>query len=418
MRRLFVRLRPPSNRNTDGIFFSLIGNSAIDSKTWLRRDSIAGVEAVVGVVTSTTTWTYRPLRTPPQLVEDRLWWVAGSANDARVYFTPQALRERGTFSNNVEVGAKLVNCSLTGPSAIIGNRWYFSDARGRIAYFVISQLSQIGSLAPDWVPLPPETLVNPNTALASDGMFLYFIDTLHRLAVYNPETEEILFSPSSEYGYTNLYALPNGWIVAILSSGHLQLIYNGTFLDYYAIPGAGSAPIVGFDLAPETNILLVGAGTYVGCLDLNSRQWLWVRNLNMPLASPPAYDHTYQACFILTWDGRLHALSLYSGSYLMFYPQTITEGAVERAAIHVARLATRKVSYVYLAMEKADGTREVRMVTSFNPFNRFVNTSIPQGAVLGDFWIQTGDSTNDFLIVWCWDGAGGNRGGFYAYRLR
>ncbi len=419
MGRLFIRLRPPSDRNTDGVFLSLLGISGVDPKTRSSRDFVAGAEAAVGVATSTTTWTNYPLITAPQLVDDRLWWMAASGTDRRVFFTLQPLRERGTFSSNVQAGAKLINCSPTGASTVIGDRWYLTDASGRIAYFDLSLLSQTGNLAPNWVPLPTGTFVDTTKPLVSDGVLLFFIDTLNRLACYHPQTGTTLFSPNMMFEvYINLYALPNRWVVATLSNGRFQLIRNGTFLDYYAIPGAGSAPIVGFDLAPDNDILLVGAGSYIGCLNLNNRQWLWVRNLGVPLASPPAYDSKHQACFVLTTDGRLHAHLLYSGDPLPFYPQLITEGTVERAVITVARLTTRKVSYVYLALQKADGTREVRMVTSFNPFNRFGNTSIPQSAVLGDFWIQTGDSANDFLIAWCWNGAGGNRGGFYAYRLR
>lgn len=420
MRRLFIRVRPPSNRNTDGIWLSLTGHSVQDASVRMHRDFIAGVEAQVGAATSTTSWTNYPLLTAPQLVDGRLWWIVGSGTDCRAFFTPQPLRTHGTFSGNTQVGAKIINFTPAGPGAVLGTRWYLTAANGRIGFFEMSLLERTGSLVPAWVPLPAGTLANSNVPLVTDGVLLYFADMQNRLGMFNPTNWALTFYDTvGTQIITHLYALPDRTVVVCLSSGSFYVLRKGVLIrQVNSVPGAGSAPIVGVDLEPHSSLLFVGAGTRVGCLDLLTGQWLWVQNLNVPLASAPVYNLSTQTCYGLTTDGQLHALNAYTGLPSLFYPQFVVDGLVTQAKIAVARQEKRKISYVYLVAQTTDGTSHVRMVTAFNPFNRFTSTSIPVGATLGSFWLQTGEEPNDFMIAWCSNGAGGVRGGFYAYRLR
>ncbi len=420
MRRLFVRLRPPSDRNTDGLWLSLVGRSVQNPNVQIHRDFIAGVEAQVGTATSATSWTNYPLPTAPQLVDGRLWWIAGSGTDRRAFFTPQPLRVSGTFSNNTRVGAKLTNFTPAGPGTVLGTRWYLTTTNGRIGFFEMSWLEQTGNLVPSWVPLPAGTLANPNIPLVTDGILLYFVDTQNRLGAYNPANNMTFFYPvMGTQTITYLYALPERIIVVCMSNGSFSLVREGVLTGQItSVPGAGSAPFVGFDLEPFNSLLFVGAGSRVGCLNLHTGRWLWVQNLNAPLASAPVYDSTTHTCYVLTTDGQLHSFEEYTGTPSPFYPQLVVDGLVTKAKLAVARQEKRKIGYVYLAAQTSDGTTHVRMVTAFNPLNRFTNTSIPAGATLGDFWLQTGEEPNDFMIAWCSNGAGGVRGGFYAYRLR
>jgi len=423
VRRLFIRLRPPSDRNTDGVFLMLNAQSVLTKQALSPLRFVAGAETRVRQHTDASTWANYPLVVPPQLLNGRLFWIASDGTTVRLFSTPQPLSTDSTFQNNIRYEANLRQIVPAGGSAVIGNRWYLTNPSGFIAWFDWTQATNGANVNVQWLFLPRGMEANPNLPLVSDGLRLYYALPNHHLVVYNPMDESL---------NTLLFANPRP-IVRLQELSPYRMIFIGredgrfdlVWLGQVMVTGAqlnGSGLIVGAALDERRGNLIVARGNRIGCYNLFNGRWNWVTDTYAPIVSVPATDMRTDAVYVLTRDGWLYAFDLTTGSPCLFYPQPlITEVPVVSASLRVVSRTDRKVPYLYVAAQlDAAGTLQTRVfhITATNPFNRFYCNSIPDGAVLGEGLLLTGSNPTDLLLVWCWRGGEGNRGRFYGFRLR
>ncbi|MEN3002118.1 MAG: PQQ-binding-like beta-propeller repeat protein [Armatimonadota bacterium] len=420
-RRLFIRVRPPSDRNTDGVFLTLNMRSVVGARTLPFAEFVAGAETLIYPHTTASTWTGYSLAAPPQLLNGRLYWIA--AMDSRVYFfsTTRPLNADNTFYNNIQYEAALRGIVPSGQGAVIGNRWYLMNRQGFIAYFDWTQATGGVNVSVQWLSMGG-LVANPNLPMVSDGTRLYFALTNQQLGIYHPTTNG--FSTLQVANPTPIrivQRLPQGLVLVGRDGGRFDLIGSGNLVESTMMLGSADS-IIGASVDEQRNTLLVACGARLGCYHLLQRQWLWSVAVDAPIVAPPVYDSTTDSVYIFTRDGWLHAFDAAIGVPSLFYPhQLIPDAPVIKAAMQVLSRADRKVPYIYLAAQLDTGdvlTTRVLQVTAVNPFNRFYSTSVMQGAVLGESLLFTGTSNRDLLLVWCWSGGDTNRGRFYGFRLR
>lgn len=420
-RRLYLRARAPSDRNTDGVFIHLKAFSQQDPNFWFERVFVVGVEAVRNPNTNALTWGSYLFVAPPTLIAGRLWWVASSGNNARVFFTPQPLTETGSFANNIQVGAKLVNLQPSGHGIFAGDWLFLINLNGIVSAFPLSALSQTTSLQPTNLNLP--ALVRTNIAPVSDEVLVFFADITNQVIVFDPRSgiSTTLLSPADS-PIVRMYALPDRIVVVARADGAFEVIQNGVRMrGPVRFPYTGAIPISGVASDNRRGTLLVSAGTWLGCYNPRSNRWLWAVNLGAPIVAEPVYDYTTDSCYALTSGGVLYAFDSAGGTIRPLYPRQCFNGTISKATMTALARQDRKVSYVYVSARMTDGTNEVRMITALNPFNRFFSTNIPAGGQLGEGWLITGNSANDFLITWFWRGIFHNdteRSAFYVFRPR
>jgi hypothetical protein len=422
IRRLFVRMQPPSDRNTDGVFLTLNAQSVLTNQALPSLGFVAGAETRIWQHTDASTWSNYPLVVPPQLLDGRLFWIASDGTTVRLFSTPQPLSTESTFRNNIRFEANLRGMTPAGGSVVIGNRWYLMSTVGLIAWFDWTQATNGTNVYVQWLYLPRDIVANPNLPLLSDGLRLYYALPNHHLGSYNLDdgTLNILLfvNPSP---IVKMQELPNRLIFIGRENGRFDLVGLGQVM----VTGTqlnGSGRIVGAALDEWRGNLIVARGNRIGCYNLFNGRWNWVTDTYAPIVSVPATDMTTDAVYVLTQDGWLYAFDLATGSPCLFYPQPlITEAPVVNASLRVVSRTDRKVPYLYVAAQlDAAGTLQTRVfhITATNPFNRFYSTSVVDGAVLGEGLLLTGSNPTDLLLVWCWRGGEGNRGRFYGFRLR
>lgn len=420
-RRLFIQARPPSDRNTDGIFLTLKMSSVANEQSLTPAEFIAGAEIRIGSHTSTSTWASYPLAAPPQLLNGRLFWIVANGNDMRLFSTPQPLNADTTFQNNIRYEAKLNGLLPSGQGAVVGNHWYLSTSFGYIAYFDWTQATGGANVYPQWLFID-RLAVNPNLPLLSDGTRLYFALPTHHIGIYTPASNAFdTLRVANPAPIVSMQLLPNNVLFVGREDGRFDLVWWGMLLESGASM-SGTGALTGAALDDRRGTLFIVRGVRIGCYRPIQRQWLWSVSAHAPIIGSPAYDPTTDAVYALTSDGWLYAFDAATGTPLSFYPQRlIADAPVVKAALRVLTRTDRKVPYVYLAAQLDTGgilTTRVLQVTAFNPFNRFYSTSVMDGAVLGDALLFTGAGASDLMLVWCWSGGEGNRGRFYGFRLR
>jgi hypothetical protein len=420
-RRLFIRARPPSDRNTDGVFLTLKMSSVSNPQILANADFVAGAETQIWTHTSLSTWINYPLVSSPALLSGRLYWVIASAGDVRLFCTNQPLNAESTFQNGARYLAKIIGLLPAGRGAVVGNNWYLVDVQGNIAFFNWATLTEGSTIYPSWVSLDGR-FADPNLPLLSDGARLYFIYSDRQIGVYTPALNQVSrIEVNQPDRVVQMQMLPNNFLFVGRTGGRFDLVWFG-MLQESGSSLSGTGEIVGATVDGRRGTLLVARGTRLGCYRPLARQWLWVVSAHAPLVSPPAYDPSTDSVYALTRDGWLYGWDASSGSLRMFYPQPlISDAPVVKAVLRAATRADRKVPYIYLAAQlDMNGTLATRVfqVTAVNPFNRFYSTSVVDGAVLGDDLLFTGTTASDLMLVWCWRGGDGNRGRFYGFRLR
>lgn len=420
-RRLFLRGRAPSDRNTDGAFLFLNARPWMDPNLRFERNFVVGVETTQGVATQATTWSNYLMAATPALIEGRLWWVASNGTDARVFYTPQPLTTAGTFSNNTQSVARIVSMRPGGHGIFLNGNLYLVDLTGFVAYFPLSRLLETGLGVPTFLNLAAR--VRPDISPATDGTLLFLVDVSEGVILYDPASgSSVVLERPVESPVFALYSLPARTVVIARANGSFEIVQGGMRTrSNLRLPNAGTTPLLGAAYDVRRGNLIVSAGTRVGCYSFRFNQWLWVVNTGVPLVGNPTYDVATDTCYVLTNTGQLWALDAAGGAIRPLYPQQSFNRPLSKAVLTTLSRQDRKVSYVYVLAQFADGTVETRMITAVNPFNRFVNTTILAGAVIGDRWLVTGDGASDFLIVWCWRGVMVNdteRGAFYAFRPR
>ena len=420
-RRLFLRARPPSDRNTDGAWINWVGASQRAPDLSYSRDFACGVEASRGTHTSAFTPTSHRIVGAPVLIQGRLHWLTWDGYLLRLYRTPSPLSVNTTFSNNTSLEARVHMPEPTHQTVLIGDRWYLLTRTGQIVFFLLSQAQGAVTLSAQPLNLPDGVVPDPNLPLVNCAGNLCFVDRQNRIWVYDSATGLFTALPAfSNQPITHLTALGGNLLAVGRADGQVD-IYNGEtpVVFGFRVPGAGNQPVQFVGLHRE--LLTLAVGNTLAVYNTQTAKWLWVRTLDSAIVAPPVLDTRAKgACYALTEGGRLYGFALARGELLPLYPRRLFETWVARAALSCLTRADREVPYLYLQAELADGTVRTLFITATNPLNRFVNPTTLVNAPIGSQWLFTGNTDQDLAIQWVSWGAGSdaNRGAFYAFRLR
>jgi hypothetical protein len=420
-RRLFLRARPPGDRNTDGAWINWTGFSQRAPTLSFSRDFACGVEASRGTHTSTTTPSSHRIVGAPVLIQGRLHWLTWDGYLLRLYRTPNPLSVSTTFSNNTSLEARVYMPEPTHQTVLIGDRWYLLTRTGQIVFFLLSQAQGATTLAAQPLNLPDGVVPDPNLPLVNCAGNLCFVDRQNRIWSFSHTTELFTVLPAfSNQPITHLTALGGNLLAVGRADGQVD-IYNGEtpVVFGFRVPGAGNQPVQFVGLHRE--LLTLAVGNTLAVYNTQTAKWLWVRTLDSAIVASPVLDtRTKGACYALTEGGWLYGFALDRGELLPLYPRRLFETWVTRAALACLTRADREVPYLYLQAELADNTVRTLFITANHPLNRFVNSTSLANAPIGSQWLFTGNTDQDLAIQWVSWGAGSeaNRGAFYAFRLR
>jgi len=420
-RRLFLRARPPSDRNTDGAWINWTAFSQRASEISFSRDFACGVEASRGTHTSASTPTSHRIVGAPVLIQGRLHWLTWDGYLLRLYRTPNPLSVTTTFSNNTSLEARVHMPEPTHQTVLIGDRWYLLTRTGQIVFFLLSQAQGAATLSAQFINLPIGVTPDSNLPLVNCAGNLCFVDRQNRIWSFSHTTGLFTTLPAfSSQPITHLTVL-NGNLLAVgRADGQVDIYHGATPLVFgFRVPGAGSQPVQFVGL--HHNLLILAVGSTLAVYDTQTVKWLWVRTLDSAIVAPPVLDtRSKGACYALTEGGWLYGFALARGETLPLYPRRMFETWVARAALSCLTRADREVPYLYLQAELADGTVRTLFITAPNPLNRFVNPTTLVNTPIGSHWLFTGNTDQDLAIQWVSWGAGSdaNRGAFYAFRLR
>jgi hypothetical protein len=420
-RRLFLRARPPGDRNTDGAWINWTGFSQRAPTLSFSRDFACGVEASRGTHTSTTTPSSHRIVGAPVLIQGRLHWLTWDGYLLRLYRTPNPLSVHTTFSSNISFEARISMPEPTHQTVLIGDRWYLLTRTGQIVFFLLSQAQGGTTLAAQPLDLPSGVVPDSNLPLVNCVGNLCFADRQNRIWVYDSATGLFTELPAfSNQLITHLTALGGNLLAVGRADGQVD-IYNGEtpVVFGFRVPGAGSQPVRFVGL--HHDLLILAVGSTLAIYDTQTAKWLWARTLDSAIVASPVLDtRTKGACYALTEGGWLYGFALPRGELLPLYPRRLFETWVTRAALACLTRADREVPYLYLQAKLADNTVRTLFITATNPLNRFVNPTTLMNTPIGSQWLFTGNTDQDLAIQWVSWGAGSdaNRGAFYAFRLR
>jgi hypothetical protein len=420
-RRLFLRARPPSDRNTDGAWINWVGASQRAPTLSFSRDFACGVEASRGTHTSTTTPSSHRIVGAPVLIQGRLHWLTWDGYLLRLYRTPNPLSVHTTFSSNISFEARISMPEPTHQTVLIGDRWYLLTRTGQIVFFLLSQAQGATTLSAQPLNLPDGVVPDPNLPLVNCAGNLCFVDRQNRIWSFSHTTELFTMLPAfSSQPITCLTVLNGDFLAAGRADGRVD-IYNGVVpvLVGLRVPGAGNQPVNFVQI--HEGWLTLAVGDTLAVYDTRTGKWLWARTLDSAIVASPVLDtRTKGACYALTEGGWLYGFALARGELLPLYPRRLFETWVTRAALACLTRADREVPYLYLQAELADNTVRTLFITANHPLNRFVNSTSLANAPIGSQWLFTGNTDQDLAIQWVSWGAGSdaNRGAFYAFRLR
>jgi hypothetical protein len=420
-RRLYLRARPPGDRNTDGAWIHWLGVSQRAPSLAFVRKFVCGVEAARWAHTSTSTAPSHRIIGDPILIQGRLHWLTWDGMLLRLYRTPSPLSVNTTFSNNISLEARISMPEPTHQNVLIGDRWYLLTRTGQIMFFLLSRAHGGTTLAAQPINLPGGVVPAPNLPLVNCAGDLYFADTQNRLWRFNSATGTFnLLVAFSNHPITSLAVLDANFLAVGRADGQID-IYNGTVpvLVGFRVPGAGNQPVRFVGLYEE--LLTLAVGDTLAVYDTNTMKWLWVRTLDSAIIAPPVLDtQSRGACYALTEAGWLYGFTIPRGGILPLYPERLFDTGVARAALSCVTRADREVPYLYLQAELSDGVVRTLLITAHNPLNRFFSPANLVNTPIGSQWLFTGNTDQDLAIQWVSWGAGSNgtSGAFYAFRLR
>jgi len=420
-RRLYLRVRPPSNRNTDGAWINWVGVSQCNPALTFLRDFACGVEAAQWEHTNASTTPYHRIIGQPLLIQGRLYWLTWDGYLLRLYRTPNPLSVNTTFANNISLEARVHMPEPTHQTVLIGDRWYLLTRTGEIVFFLLSEARGATTLSAEFINLPSEVTPDLNLPLVNCAGNLCFVDRQSRIWVFDSATE--LFTALLTFSSQPISHLTvlNGNLLAVGREDGQVDIYNSVapVLVGLRAPGASGQPVQFVGIYQEQ--LIVAAGDTLAAYNIDTDKWLWVRTLDSAIVAPPVLEAFGKgSCYALTEGGWLYGFSLLNGGMKPLYPRRLFETWVARAALNCLTRADREAPYLYLQAELADGTVRTLFITATNPLNRFVHPTTLVNTPIGSHWLFTGNTDQDLAIQWVSWGASSqaNRGAFYAYRLR
>ncbi len=420
-RRLYLRVRPPSDRNTDGAWINWLGTSQLDSSTTLSRDFAVGMETTIGHHTSTSTPVGHRIIGNPVLIAGRLYWLTWDGMLLRLYRTPNPLSVSTTFSNNTSLEARVSMPEPTSQTVVIGDRWYLLTRLGQIVFFLLSQAQGATTLSAQFINLPGGVVPAPHLPLVNCAGNLCFADTQNRVWQFNSATGVFTMLVSfSNRPITAFSVLDTNLLAVGRDDGRIDIYYEAIpVVQNFRAPTAGSQPVRFIRL--HQGLLLLAVGNTLAIYHVDTAKWLWAHTLDSAIIAPPVLDMRFKgACYALTESGWLYGFALPRGEILPLYPKRMFDSWVARAALSCRTRADREVPYLYLQAELADGDVRTILITANNPLNRFVHSTNLINTPTGCQWLFTGSTDQDLAIQWVSWGAGSeaNRGAFYAFRLR
>lgn len=419
-RRLYLRARPPSSRNTDGAWINWRGFSQRAPFVNFSHDFACGVEAAHRVHTSTSTPPSHQIIGHPRLIGGRLHWLTWDGLLLRVYATPNPLSVDNTFSNNTRLEARIPMPEPTHQTVLIDDRWYLLTQEGQIWFFLLSQARNAATIPASLLHLPSGVVPAAHLPLVNCGGNLCFTDTQNRIWAYDATTGLLtpVFALSMQ-PITYFNALNGQLFVVGRADGQMD-IYAGTIpvVQNLRVSGAGNQPVRFVGL--HQDILTLAVGNTLAVYHTSTAKWLWVRTLDSAIIAPPVLDARGKVgCYALTENGWLYGFGLPRGELMPLYPRRLFETPIRRAALSCLTRADREVPYLYLQAELADNTVRTLFITATNPLNRFVSPTTLVNTPIGGQWLFTGNTDQDLAIQWVSWGAGSNgtSGAFHAFRL-
>jgi hypothetical protein len=420
-RRLFIRANPPSNRNTDGAFLNWFSYSQCNSSLSFQREFAVGVEASRGAQTSALTSTNHQIIGEPLLLQGRLYWLTWDGQIVRLYRTPNPLSASVTFSNNINLEARISMPAPTHSTVLIGDRWYLLTQTGHLMFFPLTLAQGGTTIAAQLLNLPEGVSPDPNLPLIRVGDHLGFADRQNRLWLVHSVSQVLTLVPSfSTQPITALSQLHGNFFAAGRSDGRIDVYMDAIpVVQGLRVPNAANQPIRFINL--YDTVMTVVAGNTVGVYRPSIAKWLWSYTLDSPPVAPPVCDLRGGGCYVLTESGQLYGFELWRGALAPLYPQQLfSEVAVSRAALGCVTRSDREVPYLYLQAQLADGTVRTMFITATNPLNRFVFPTTLTNTPIGTRWLFTDTTSQGLAINWVSSGAGSDatRGAFYGFLLR
>ncbi|BCW96491.1 MAG: hypothetical protein KatS3mg018_1973 [Fimbriimonadales bacterium] len=420
-RRLYLRVRPPGDRNTDGAWIDWLGVSQRNASTTLSRDFAVGMETAIAHHTAASPPPNYRIVGNPVLVAGRLYWLTWDGMLLRLYRTPNPLSVNTTFSNNTSFEARISMPEPTSQTVLIGDRWYLRTQSGQIGFFLLSQAQGGTTLSAQFINLPGGVVPAPHLPLVNCAGNLCFVDTQNRVWQFNSATGvfTLLVSFSSR-PITAFSALDTNLLAVGRDDGRIDIYYEAApVVQNFRAPTAGNQPVRFLRL--HQGLLLLAVGNTLAIYHIDTAKWLWAHTLDSAIIAPPVLDMRHKgACYALTESGWLYGFALPRGEILPLYPRRMFDSWVARAALSCRARADREIPYLYLQAELADGTVRTMLITAHNPLNRFIHSTNLISTPIGGQWLFTGNTDQDLAIQWVSWGTGSeaNRGMFYAFRLR
>ena len=420
-RRLFLRARPPGDRNTDGAFLNWMGISQRNPSVLVERKFAVGVEAPLSAHTIATTPAHHQIIGEPQLIQGRLYWLTWDGFLLRLYRTPNPLSASVTFSNNISLEARVSTPAPSHNTVLVGDRWYFLTQSGRLLFFPLSQAQGGTTLSAQSVNLPEGVDPEMSLPLIRVGDSVCFVDRQNRLWLLHSATHTLTLVVSlSSQPITALSPLYENFFAVGRSNGRIDIYRDAVpVVQGLRIPNAPNQPIRFIGL--HDAVMTIVAGNVLAVYRPSMAKWLWWANLDSPVVAPPVSDGRRGRCYLLTASGQLYGFNLWRGDLVSLYPRPLfPESTVSRAALACVTRADREVSYLYLQAQLSDGTVRTLFVTTENPLNRFVFPTQLTNAPIGTRWLFTETTAQGLAINWVVSGGGsdGTRGAFYGFLLR
>lgn len=422
-RRYFVRLRPPSDRQTDGLEAAFDCRSVFANTVRSEWTYLVGAESSTSFTSRMGVPLGNQIAIPPIVIQDRLFWMVNnpSLNKVLMYTTPNPLTVSTPFQGNTAQIGAMNGMLLDRQGAQAGNFWYMLRNNGSLIRIDLNTTTSV-----NWSPvtLPPEITIRNDLPFLGDNQHLYFLDNNGILNMLRVADHTLVRTPLLGAMFTTSFSLSGNHIVITLQSG-IVFLFNRSNLSLRTI----SLPLPNsrIDYAPaydhfRGNIAIV-SGSKLQVLNDRTYNWFWSFDAEQPIIGSPVYVPDSDAFFFVTADRKIWAVNASTAQVLFPYPQPLFDvGTIESAMLTYVTPKEKKVPYVYLSAMVNEGDGVIRprlaMVTAWNPLNRLYDNSIPPDSVPHAPILTSVPSVNGLLMLWFPQIVSTDRGWVYGFQVR
>lgn len=422
-RRYFVRLRPPSDRQTDGLQAAFDCRSGFANTVRSEWTYLVGAESSTSFTSRMGVPLGNQIAIPPIVLQDRLFWMVNnpSLNKVLMYTTPNPLTVSTPFQGNTAQIGAMNGMLLDRQGAQAGNFWYMLRNNGSLIRIDLNTTTSV-----NWSPvtLPPEITIRNDLPFLGDNQHLYFLDNNGILNMLRVADHTLMRTPLLGAMFTTSFSLSGNHIVITLQSG-IVFLFNRSNLSLRTI----SLPLPNsrIDYAPaydhfRGNIAIV-SGSKLQVLNDRTYNWFWSFDAEQPIIGSPVYVPDSDAFFFVTADRKIWAVNASTAQVLFPYPQPLFDvGTIESAMLTYVTPKEKKVPYVYLSAMVNEGDGVIRprlaMVTAWNPLNRLYDNSIPPDSVPHAPILTSVPSINGLLMLWFPQIISTDRGWVYGFQVR